>query len=53
MSQYSCIYFQDGFLLQPFEKDDQAAQDQAGKEDSDKMEKLEKTPRKMLSRGEK
>lgn len=45
--------FQDGFLLQPFEKDDRGAQDQAEKEDGcDKVEKLEKTPRKMLSRGE-
>ncbi|XP_035533494.1 R3H domain-containing protein 1 [Morone saxatilis] len=42
---------QDGFLLQPFEKEDRAAQDQAEKEDScDKVDKPEKTQRKMLSR---
>lgn len=48
-----CVIFQDGFLLQPFEKDDRGAQDQAEKEDGcDKLEKPEKMPRKMLSRGE-
>ncbi|XP_068447119.1 R3H domain-containing protein 1-like isoform X2 [Clinocottus analis] len=42
---------QDGFLLQPFEKEERAAQDQAEKEDScDKADKPEKTQRKMLSR---
>ncbi|XP_042368840.1 R3H domain-containing protein 1 isoform X7 [Plectropomus leopardus] len=42
---------QDGFLLQPFEKEDRATQDQAEKEEScDKVDKPEKTPRKMLSR---
>ncbi|XP_032362668.1 R3H domain-containing protein 1 isoform X3 [Etheostoma spectabile] len=42
---------QDGFLLQPFEKEDRATQDQAEKEDCcDKVDKPEKTPRKMLSR---
>nr|XP_020447894.1 R3H domain-containing protein 1-like isoform X3 [Monopterus albus] len=42
---------QDGFLLQPLEKEEPAAQDQAEKEDScDKVEKPEKTQRKMLSR---
>lgn len=42
---------QDGFLLQPFEKEERAKQDQAEKEDScDKVDKPEKTPRKMLSR---
>ncbi|XP_047433027.1 R3H domain-containing protein 1 isoform X3 [Mugil cephalus] len=41
---------QDGFLLQPFEKEERAAQDQAEKEDSCKVEKPEKAPRKMLSR---
>ncbi|XP_045910700.1 R3H domain-containing protein 1 isoform X3 [Micropterus dolomieu] len=42
---------QDGFLLQPFEKEERATQDQAEKEDScDKVDKPEKTPRKMLSR---
>ncbi|XP_010769059.1 R3H domain-containing protein 1-like [Notothenia coriiceps] len=39
------------FLLQPFEKEDRASQDQAEKEDGcDKVEKPEKTQRKMLSR---
>ncbi|XP_078099754.1 R3H domain-containing protein 1-like isoform X9 [Sander vitreus] len=42
---------QDGFLLQPFEKEDRATQDQAEKEDGyNKVDKPEKTPRKMLSR---
>ncbi|XP_076579642.1 R3H domain-containing protein 1 isoform X5 [Chaetodon auriga] len=42
---------QDGFLLQPFEKEDRATQDQAEKEDKcDKVDKPEKAPRKMLSR---
>ncbi|XP_037617571.1 R3H domain-containing protein 1-like isoform X2 [Sebastes umbrosus] len=42
---------QDGFLLQPFEKEDRATQDQAEKEDGcDKADKPEKTQRKMLSR---
>ncbi|XP_059184296.1 R3H domain-containing protein 1-like [Centropristis striata] len=42
---------QDGFLLQPFEKEDRASQDQAEKEEScDKVDKPEKTQRKMLSR---
>ncbi|XP_040049710.2 R3H domain-containing protein 1 isoform X5 [Gasterosteus aculeatus] len=44
-------YSKDGFLLQPFEKDELAAQDHAEKEDScDKADKPEKTQRKMLSR---
>ena len=44
---------QDGFLLQPFEKEDRAAPDQAEKDDScNKVDKPEKTPKKMLSRGE-
>ncbi|XP_029929544.1 R3H domain-containing protein 1-like isoform X2 [Myripristis murdjan] len=42
---------QDGFLLQPFEKEERSAQDQGEKEDScDKADKPEKTQRKMLSR---
>ncbi|XP_073318258.1 R3H domain-containing protein 1 isoform X2 [Pagrus major] len=42
---------QDGFLLQPFEKEDRAAPDQAEKDDScNKVDKPEKTPKKMLSR---
>ncbi|KAJ4924044.1 hypothetical protein JOQ06_000286 [Pogonophryne albipinna] len=42
---------QDEFLLQPLEKEDGASQDQAEKEDGcDKVEKPEKTQRKMLSR---
>ncbi|KAI3365771.1 hypothetical protein L3Q82_000770 [Scortum barcoo] len=42
---------QDGFLLPPFEKEDRATQEQAEKEDScDKVDKPEKTPKKMLSR---
>ncbi|XP_034408789.1 R3H domain-containing protein 1-like isoform X3 [Cyclopterus lumpus] len=42
---------QDGFLLQPSEKEERAAQDQAEKEDGcDKADKPEKTKRKMLSR---
>ncbi|XP_078021689.1 R3H domain-containing protein 1 isoform X13 [Epinephelus lanceolatus] len=42
---------QDGFLLQPFEKEERATQDQAEKEEScDKVDKPEKTPKKMLSR---
>ncbi|TMS11840.1 R3H domain-containing protein 1 [Larimichthys crocea] len=42
---------QDGFLLQPFEKEERSTQDQAEKEDScDKVDKPEKTTRKMLSR---
>ncbi|KAM8903542.1 R3H domain-containing protein 1 isoform 4-T9 [Spinachia spinachia] len=42
---------QDGFLLQPFEKNELAAQEHAEKEDScDKADKPEKTQRKMLSR---
>ncbi|XP_029375320.1 R3H domain-containing protein 1 isoform X2 [Echeneis naucrates] len=42
---------QDAFLLQPFEKEDRATQDQAEKEDScDKVDKPEKTQRKRLSR---
>ncbi|XP_023136399.2 R3H domain-containing protein 1-like isoform X3 [Amphiprion ocellaris] len=44
-------YSKDGFLLQPFEKEERGAQDQAEKEDScDKVDKPEKTMRKMLSR---
>ncbi|XP_076579639.1 R3H domain-containing protein 1 isoform X3 [Chaetodon auriga] len=44
-------YSKDGFLLQPFEKEDRATQDQAEKEDKcDKVDKPEKAPRKMLSR---
>ncbi|XP_034464130.1 R3H domain-containing protein 1 isoform X3 [Hippoglossus hippoglossus] len=42
---------QDGFLLQPFEKEERGTQDQAEKEDvSDKVDKPEKTQRKRLSR---
>ncbi|XP_034096488.1 LOW QUALITY PROTEIN: R3H domain-containing protein 1-like [Gymnodraco acuticeps] len=42
---------QDEFLLQPLEKEDRASQDQAEKEDGcDKVDKPEKTQRKMLSR---
>lgn len=42
---------QDGFLLQPFEKEERAAQVQAEKEESyDKADKPEKTQKKMLSR---
>lgn len=42
---------QDEFLLQPpFEKEDRVTQDQAEKADG--RDKAEKTPRKMLSRGE-
>uniref|UniRef100_UPI003AACFAE7 R3H domain-containing protein 1-like n=1 Tax=Centroberyx gerrardi TaxID=166262 RepID=UPI003AACFAE7 len=43
---------QDGFPLQPFEKEERSAQDQGEKEDGggDKADKPEKTPRKMLSR---
>ncbi|XP_056883237.1 R3H domain-containing protein 1-like isoform X2 [Takifugu flavidus] len=42
---------QDVFPLQPFEKDDQPVPDQSEKDDAcDKLEKTEKTPRKMLSR---
>ncbi|XP_023251171.1 R3H domain-containing protein 1-like isoform X2 [Seriola lalandi dorsalis] len=42
---------QDGFLVQPFEKEERAAQDQAEKEEScDKVDKPEKTQRKRLSR---
>nr|XP_019963771.1 PREDICTED: R3H domain-containing protein 1-like isoform X3 [Paralichthys olivaceus] len=42
---------QDGFLLQPFEKEERGMQDQAEKEDvCDKVEKPEKTQRKRLSR---
>ncbi|XP_040887991.1 R3H domain-containing protein 1-like isoform X5 [Toxotes jaculatrix] len=42
---------QDGFLLQPLEKEERATQDQAEKEDScDKVDKPEKTQRKRLSR---
>ncbi|TKS66249.1 R3H domain-containing protein 1 [Collichthys lucidus] len=42
---------QDGFLLQPFEKEERSTQDQAEKEDGcDKVDKPEKTTRKMLSR---
>lgn len=53
-SQSVFMYFlQDGFLLQPFEKEDRAAPDQAEKNDScNKVDKPEKTPKKMLSRGE-
>ncbi|XP_033471690.1 R3H domain-containing protein 1 isoform X4 [Epinephelus lanceolatus] len=44
-------YSKDGFLLQPFEKEERATQDQAEKEEScDKVDKPEKTPKKMLSR---
>ncbi|XP_028998315.1 R3H domain-containing protein 1 isoform X3 [Betta splendens] len=43
-------YSKDGFLLQPFEKEEQATQDKAEKEDSCNKEKPEKTQRKMLSR---
>ena len=47
------FFLQDGFLLQPFEKEDRAAPDQAEKDDScNKVDKPEKTPKKMLSRGE-
>ncbi|KAK2856897.1 hypothetical protein Q5P01_005632 [Channa striata] len=42
---------QDGFLLHPFEKEEKATKDQAEKDDScNKVEKPEKTQRKMLSR---
>ncbi|XP_069568868.1 R3H domain-containing protein 1-like isoform X10 [Brachyistius frenatus] len=42
---------QDGFLPQPFEKEERGAQDQSEKEDGcDKVDKPEKTQRKMLSR---
>lgn len=42
---------QDGFLLQPFEKEERAAQVQAEKEENyDKADKPEKTQKKMLSR---
>uniref|UniRef100_A0A4W6FCK8 R3H domain containing 1 n=1 Tax=Lates calcarifer TaxID=8187 RepID=A0A4W6FCK8_LATCA len=42
---------QDGFLLQPFEKEERATQDQAEKEEScDKVDKPEKTQKKRLSR---
>ncbi|XP_030602841.1 R3H domain-containing protein 1 isoform X5 [Archocentrus centrarchus] len=42
---------QDGFLLQPFEKEERAAQVQAEKDEScDKVDKPEKTQKKMLSR---
>ncbi|XP_026157044.1 R3H domain-containing protein 1 isoform X3 [Mastacembelus armatus] len=42
---------QDGFHLQPFEKEEQTTQDQTEKEDiCDKVDKPEKTQRKMLSR---
>ncbi|KAI4799346.1 hypothetical protein KUCAC02_016978 [Chaenocephalus aceratus] len=42
---------QDEFPPQPLEKEDRASQDQAEKEDGcDKVEKPEKTPRRMLSR---
>lgn len=42
---------QDGFLLQPIEKEERATQDPAEKEDGcDKADKPEKTLRKMLSR---
>lgn len=50
--QFCCVYFQDVFPLQPFEKDDQPVLDQSEKDVCDKVEQLEKTPRKMLSRGE-
>ncbi|XP_023251173.1 R3H domain-containing protein 1-like isoform X4 [Seriola lalandi dorsalis] len=44
-------YSKDGFLVQPFEKEERAAQDQAEKEEScDKVDKPEKTQRKRLSR---
>lgn len=50
--QFYCVNFQDGFPLQPFEKDDKPVLDQSEKDNSgDKVEQLEKTPRKMLSRG--
>lgn len=52
-SQFYCVYLQDVFPLQPFEKDDQPVLDQSEKDDAcDKLENFEKTPRKMLSRGE-
>ncbi|CAJ1087042.1 Hypothetical predicted protein [Xyrichtys novacula] len=42
---------QDGFLLKPFEKEDRAAQEQCEKEEScNKVDKPEKTLKKMLSR---
>ncbi|XP_075872050.1 R3H domain-containing protein 1-like isoform X2 [Nelusetta ayraudi] len=45
---------QDGFLLQPSEKDERAAQDRAERDDDtnnhQQAEKVEKVPRKMLSR---
>lgn len=52
-SRFYCVYLQDVFPLQPFEKDDQPVLDQSEKDDAcDKVEQFEKTPRKMLSRGE-
>lgn len=50
--QFYCVYVQDVFPLQPFEKDDQPVLDQSEQDDAcNKVEQLEKTPRKMLSRG--
>lgn len=50
---YGFLSEQDGFLLQPFEKEERAAQVQAEKDEScDKVDKPEKTQKKMLSRGE-
>ncbi|XP_074520701.1 R3H domain-containing protein 1-like isoform X3 [Halichoeres trimaculatus] len=44
-------YSKDGFLHKPFEKEDRAAQEQSEKEEScNKVDKPEKTLRKMLSR---
>lgn len=45
---------QDGYLPPPFENEERGAKDQAEKEGGcDKVDKPEKAPRKMLSRGEK
>lgn len=51
--QCDCACFQDVFSLQPCDKDHPPALEQAEKDDvCDKLEELEKAPRKMLSRGE-
>lgn len=45
---------QDGFLPPPFENEERGTKDQAEKEGGcDKVDKPEKAPKKMLSRGEK
>lgn len=51
--QCDCVCFQNVFPLQPCDKDHPPALEQAEKDDAcDKLEELEKAPRKMLSRGE-